>query len=281
MKKILLWLILPFLLFNTVFASTTTKITTAANSVIDLKFGGKLDFQAYSIPVLTAVAWALDGFNPCALFILLFLISVVLTSWDRKKLMLFWWTFILVSGLTYFWILAFLLYWVSSVPQYYKIYIQTIIWTIAIIFWLVSLKEAFKKKKAWCDVMDDKKRNFFFKKIKIALEHKSTFLALSWIAIVAFLINFLEMFCSVWIPITYITILSNQNFWMLHSLAYLLLYVLFFLIIHIIIYTVSVVSFKVVAVSNRYTKIINIIWWLLMIFVWLSMIFKPELLTIT
>lgn len=278
MKKLFYIICAYFSLITTTFANS--EVITSANSTIDLKVGWEINFQNFSIPTLSIIAWALDWFNPCALFILLFLLSVVLTSKDRKKVILYWGTFILVSGLTYFWILTFLLYWVRSVPAYYKVYIENIIWTIAAIIWLVSIYKAFEKKDDWCDVMDEKKRNFFFKKIKVALEQKSMIIWLAWIAIVAFLINFLEMFCSVGIPITYTTILSNQDFSMLESMLYISLYIFFFLIIHIIIYITSIVSFKLVAVSNKYTKIINLIWWLLMVFLGLTMIFKPELLNV-
>ena len=53
---------------------------------ISLPLFGEVDFKNVSLPVLTFIIAFLDGFNPCAMWTLIFLISLLLGMKDRKKM---------------------------------------------------------------------------------------------------------------------------------------------------------------------------------------------------
>ena len=63
---------------------------------------GEIDPKNISLPLLTAVLGTLDGFNPCAMWILIVLISLMLATKSRKKIALVGGTFIFAEGLLYF-----------------------------------------------------------------------------------------------------------------------------------------------------------------------------------
>src|SRR3970282_3038707 len=86
----------------------------AATSVV-LPWAGPVDARTISLPVLAIVLGGLDAFNPCALSVLLFLLSVLVGFRSRARMALLGGTFVLVSGLTYFglmeaWLNLFLLF---------------------------------------------------------------------------------------------------------------------------------------------------------------------------
>src|SRR3990170_1405550 len=104
------------ILLATVAATTPPSPTPAgAGTSVVLPLAGPVDARTISLPVLAIVLGGLDAFNPCALSVLLFLLSVLVGSRSRRRMALIGGTFVLVSGLTYFvlmaaWLNLFLLF---------------------------------------------------------------------------------------------------------------------------------------------------------------------------
>jgi len=71
---------------------------------------GETSAAAFSLPVLTLVVGGLDAFNPCAFFVLLFLLSLLVHAQSRARMLLIGGTFVLFSGLVYF---AFMAAWLN------------------------------------------------------------------------------------------------------------------------------------------------------------------------
>lgn len=81
---------------------------------------GRLDQEAWSLPVVTVVLAGMDAFNPCAFFVLLFLLSLMVHARSRARMALVGGIFVLFSGLLYFlfmaaWLNLFLLLGVMPV----------------------------------------------------------------------------------------------------------------------------------------------------------------------
>jgi glutaredoxin len=71
---------------------------------------GELRVRDLGLPLFTIVIGLLDGFNPCAMWVLLFLLSLLVNLHDRWKMALIAGTFVFVSGLVYF---AFMAAWLN------------------------------------------------------------------------------------------------------------------------------------------------------------------------
>lgn len=92
----------------------TLEPTAVAVPSLDLPLIGRLDPAALSLPVLTVTLAGLDAFNPCAFFVLLFLLSLLVQAGDRWRMLLIGGVFVFCSGLVYFvfvaaWLNVFLL----------------------------------------------------------------------------------------------------------------------------------------------------------------------------
>ena len=72
------------------------------STVINLPFIGERDLAKYSLPVLSVMLGAIDGFNPCAMWVLMFLITLLIGMKSRARMWLLGSTFILASGAVYF-----------------------------------------------------------------------------------------------------------------------------------------------------------------------------------
>ncbi|MDX2495403.1 MAG: hypothetical protein QNK27_10610, partial [Desulfuromusa sp.] len=85
-----------------------------AEKKIDLPWFGELQLSNFSLPILAVIIGLADGFNPCAMWVLVYLISLLISIRERKKIWVLVGSFVLASGILYFlfmtaWLNVFLL----------------------------------------------------------------------------------------------------------------------------------------------------------------------------
>ena len=237
---------------------------------------GKIDAKKVSLPLLAVVIGAVDGFNPCAMWILLFLISMLLGMHDRKKMVILGLAFIFTSGLIY---LLFMLSFLNIATFINNITIlRLIISILALLFGLININSYFKslRKDTGCEVVDQAKRKKIVTRIKNIVSNNKFILSLIGIIILAASVNLIELLCSLGLPVIFTEILSLNNLSKIEKGTYVLIYILFFLIDDIIIFLIAVFSSKVTAISNKYTKYSHLIGGLIMIIIGILMLVKPE-----
>lgn len=237
---------------------------------------GKIDAKKVSLPLLAVVIGAVDGFNPCAMWILLFLISMLLGMHDRKKMIILGLAFIFTSGLVY---LLFMLSFLNIATFINNISIlRLIISILALLFGLININSYFKslKKDTGCEVVDQTKRKKIVTRIKNIVNNNKFILSLIGIILLAASVNLIELLCSLGLPVIFTEILSLNNLNKIEKGTYILIYILFFLIDDIIIFLIAVFSSKVTAISNKYTKYSHLIGGLIMIIIGILMLVKPE-----
>ena len=81
-----------------------------APAEIEVPWLGRIDVDSLSLPMFTLVIAGLDAFNPCAFFVLLFLLGLLVNQRQRGRMLLIGGTFVLISGLMYF---AFMAAWLN------------------------------------------------------------------------------------------------------------------------------------------------------------------------
>lgn len=237
---------------------------------------GKIDAKKVSLPLLAVVIGAVDGFNPCAMWILLFLISMLLGMHNKKKMIILGLAFIFTSGLVYLlFMLSFLN--ISSFINNIKI-LRLIISLLALSFGLINVNSYFKslKKDTGCEVVDQTKRKKIVTRIKKIVSNNKFILSLIGIIILAASVNLIELLCSLGLPVIFTEILSLNNLNKVEKSVYILIYILFFLIDDIIIFLIAIFSSKITAISNKYTKYSHLIGGLIMIIIGILMLIKPE-----
>lgn len=239
----------------------------------------KLSAKKISLPLLSIVLGLVDGFNPCAMWILIFLITMLFNMKDRKKMWILGLTFIVTSGVVY---LLFMLTWLNLATFISKIsFIRLLIALIALVVGIINISKfanSLIKKDEGCDVVDKKDRkNIMNKIIKITTE-KKFILALLGIIALAASVNIIELMCSIGIPLLFTQILAMNNLSTFEYAIYMFLYILFFLIDDIIIFVGSMITFKVTGLSTKYTKFSHLIGGIIMLLIGLLLIIKPELL---
>lgn len=218
-----------------------------------------------------------DGFNPCAMWILLFLISMLLDVKNKNRKWILGLTFIISSAAIYF---VFLMSWLELSVFLNKVgFIRLGISVCAIILGTISLVKFIDSiGKDGCVVVNKNNRKRIITSIKNIIKEKSFILAVLGMMLLACSVNIIELFCSLGLPVVFTQILSLNEVSSTMRVIYSLIYVLFFMIDDLLVFFISMKTLELKAISNKYSKYSSLIGGLLMIIIGFLMIYKPELL---
>lgn len=241
---------------------------------IELPVFGSVSTKDVSLPVISILIGFIDGFNPCAMWVLLFLISVLIGMKDRKKMWILGTVFLGTSALIY---LLFMIAWLNVIVFLGALFwIKLLIASIALIGGVWNLKSFFTNKEDGCEVVSEKKRSKVLNKIKYITSSQKYSLAIIGIIGLAVSVNFIELTCSAGLPVVFTNLLALNNLSVLEYGFYLFLYILFFLIDDLLIFFIAMKTLKITGLSNKYAKYSHLIGGILMLLVGILMIFKPE-----
>lgn len=235
---------------------------------------GNVNLKDVSLLTSAVILGLIDGFNPCAMWILLFLISALIGMKDRKRMWTLGLTFLITSGLVY---MLIMLSWISiAVKITTVVWIRNIIAIIALIGAILNLKSFIKSKNSGCEIVDSKKRKNIFSKIKKFTSEKSFILAFLGIIGLAISVNLVELACSAGLPLIFTELLAINNVSGFIKFIYIGIYIIFFLIDDIIVFTISMYTMKATGISTKYGKYSHLIGGLIMLLIGLLLIIKPE-----
>ena len=262
--------------------STETSIESIIDNYIndtnDKKFDipliGKITGKDASLTLIATILGFIDGFNPCAMWILLLLINMTISIKNRKKMLLIGLTFILTGGLIYF--LSMLgigiildLTMIST--------IRNLIAIFAITLGIYNLYTYYKTRKVTgCHVVKKEKRKTIITKINHIINKNNVLLIILGTIILASSVNLVELACSLGFPTIFLELLTINNITGITKILYLLLYILFYIIDDLIVFFIALFTLKTTGISTKYNKYVNLIGGLLMILMGLLLIFKPE-----
>ncbi len=247
---------------------------TKTDNTYTIPILGKIEGKNASIILIAIILGFIDGFNPCAMWILLLLINMCISIKDKKKMLIVCLTFIITSGIIYF--LSML--GIGFILDLTTIsYIRNIIAILAIILGIYNLYTYLKtRKQTGCHVVKKEKRKTIITKINNILNNKNTLLMFGGTIILATSVSLVEMACSLGFPTIFLELLSINNIHSFLKVTYLLIYILFYLIDDIIVLFLSIKAFETKGISTKYNKYVHLIGGLIMILMGVLLIFKPE-----
>ncbi len=227
-----------------------------------------------SVILIAIILGFIDGFNPCAMWILLLLINMCISIKDKKKMITVCLTFIITSGLIYFlsMIGLGLIIDLTTIT-----YIRNVIAVLAIILGIYNLLTFIKERnKTGCHIVKNEKRKNIISKINNILKHNNILLLIGGAFLLATSVNIIEMACSLGFPTIFLEILTINKIKGLLKIFYLLIYIFFYLIDDLIVFIISIKAFSAKGISTKYNKYVHLIGGIIMIILGLLLILKPE-----
>ena len=242
---------------------------------VKLPLIGEVKLKNLTLPLVTVVIGLADGFNPCAMWVLLFLISMLIGMKDKKRMWILGSTFLLTSALIY---LIFMMSWLNLANLLISVvWVRVIIAIVSLVGGIINLRGYIKHRKvSGCDVVDDKKRNKIITRIKKFTTEKNFWLAILGVIVLAISVNVVELACSAGLPVMFIEILSLNNLTAIEEIIYIVLYMLFFLLDDFVVFVIAMTTLSLTGVSSKYGNLSKLIGGILMLFIGLLLMFKPE-----
>jgi len=274
MKKLLtmsfIWLLLAF------FVSAQESGTEIDEDIIELPLFGKVDAKEMSLPALTVMIAAADAFNPCAFFILTFLLSAMLYVKSRKRILIVGGIFVFFSGLIY---LLFMCAWLNVFLFAGEVMLLTMVaGIIALIAGIINIKDFFFFKRGISLTLPTTQKLKFFERVNGLIKAKSIVALTIGTVILAVTVNMYELLCTFGFPMIYTRILSLHN---LSTFQYYL-YLIFYNIVYVIPLAVIVVIFAITLGSRKFTvegvRNLKLVSGLMILFLGLILLLQPSML---
>lgn len=185
---------------------------------------GTLSVATLGLPLFTLALGLLDGFNPCAMWVLLFLLAMLVHLQDRRRMALIAGTFVLVSGVVYY---AFMAAWLNF---FLLVGFTTAVrWTLgvmALLIGAVNIKDFLAYGRGVSLSIPDSARPGIYSRMRTVMNAESLLPALGAVTVLAVLVNFIELLCTAGLPAVYTAVLTQQGLGTLAHHAYLGLYIL-------------------------------------------------------
>jgi hypothetical protein len=175
------------------------------------------------MPVFTLLVGLVDGFNPCAMWVLLFLLSVLVNLRVRWKILAVAGTFVVVSGFAYF---AFIAAWLNVLLFVgYLRWVQILLAILAIIVGSIHVKDFFALHRGLTLSIPESAKPGIYARVRSIVMAEHLYGAISGAFVLAILVNFVELLCTAGLPALYSQVLMLQGYPAWKNYAYLALYI--------------------------------------------------------
>jgi hypothetical protein len=181
----------------------------ADTETVDTPFFGRLSVGALGLPLFTVLLGLLDGLNPCAMWVLLFVLSLLVNLRDRQKMVLIGGTFVAVSGFVYFafmaaWLNIFLLVGLSWVTQ-------VVLGGVAVFVGALNIKDFFAFGRGVSLSIQTVAKPRMYARVRRILQAEHLPGALAGVVVLAVLVNTIELLCTAGLPAVYTRILTLRQ----------------------------------------------------------------------
>jgi hypothetical protein len=190
--------------------------------------------------MFTIVIGLLDGFNPCSMWVLILMISMLASLGDRRRMLVIAGTFIAIEGIAYFgfmaaWLNLFLLVGLSRLSE-------IAIALLAIIAGAINFKDFWAFGRGITLSIPASAKPGIYARLRAILQTKNLWPALAGTVVLAVLVQIVELLCTSGFPALYTRILTLRNLDSVDYYGYLLLYDLMYMLDDIIVLGIGIVT---------------------------------------
>ncbi len=183
--------------------------TETDEEILDTPLLGRLSVRAVGLPAFTVIVGLLDGFNPCAMWVLLFLLSLLVNLRDRAKMFVIGGTFVVVSGLVYF---AFMAAWLNLFQLIgFSRATQFVLGGIAALIGMVNIKDFFAFGCGVSLSIPEAAKPGIYARTRRVVQAENLVGALAGVIVLAVLVNMIELLCTAGLPAMYTRILTLRE----------------------------------------------------------------------
>jgi len=246
-------------------------------TTVNLPFVGSMDATALSLPVLTLVLAGMDAFNPCAFFVLLFLLSLLVHARSRARMAVVGGTFVLFSGLVYF---VFMAAWLNVFLVAGELRVVTVIaGLLALTVAALNIKDYFWFKEGPSLSIPESAKPGLFKRMRDIVGTGSLGPMLASTVLLAIVANSYELLCTAGFPMVYTRVLTLAALETWQYYAWLAVYNVIYVIPLLLIVIVFVRTMGARKLTESEGRILKLVSGFMMLGFGLLLLLAPQLLT--
>lgn len=183
--------------------------TPIPEDLVSLPVLGNITVSDIGLPLFTLIIGGLDGFNPCAMWVLSFLLTLVIYAKSRSKILLIGGIFVVASGVIYF---MFMVAWLNIFMFVsYVTPLRVAVGLVAIVMGLINCKDFFFFKQGISLTIPESAQPKLFKKMRGLVQATAIPAIILGTIVLAVTANLIELLCTAGFPAIYTHILTLQN----------------------------------------------------------------------
>jgi hypothetical protein len=246
---------------------------------IRLPLFGELRVSDVGLPAFTLAVGLVDGFNPCAMWILVFLLSILVNIKDRRKIVLIAGSFVVVSGVAYF---AFMAAWLNLFILIGLVRpIQVFLGLIAVFIGVINIKDFIAFKKGISLSIPESSKPGLYRRVRQIVNAKYLSAAIAGAVALAVVVNIVELLCTAGLPAMYTQILMMQDRPSWHNYGYLALYNVAYMFDDTVLLGIAVVTLSNRKMQEREGRWLKLLSGVVILILGIVMILFPEWLAFT
>jgi glutaredoxin len=242
--------------------------------IVEAPFLGPLNVRQLGLPLFTIILGLLDGFNPCAMWVLVFILSMLVNLQDRKKMFLIGGFFVGVSGVVYFifmaaWLNLFFLLGLSRI-------VQILLGTIAVLIGTLNVKDFLAFGTGPSVGIPEAAKPGIYRRVRRIIQAENLTGALSAVVVLALLVNTVELLCTAGLPAIYTQVLTLHELPARAYYFYLALYNLAYIADDSLMLAIAVVTLSRRKIQEKGARWLKLLSGLVMLALGLVLLLRPE-----
>jgi glutaredoxin len=241
---------------------------------IQTKWFGELRVKDFGLPLFTIVIGLLDGFNPCSMWVLLFVLSLLAGLANRPKMLLIAGTFVAVEGIAYFafmaaWLNVFLLIGLSRITE-------LILGGIACLAGAINIKDFWAFQRGISLSIPDASKPGLYARMRRIILAESIIATLLGTVTLALLVQAVELLCTAGLPALYTRILTMKQLDWLTYYGYLALYNMAYMLDDVLVLAIGVITMSHYRLQERGGRWLKLISGLVMVGLAAVLLLRPN-----
>jgi hypothetical protein len=246
----------------------------ASGDTLELPLLGRLSASELGLPLFTVAVGLVDGFNPCAMWVLLFLLSILVNLRDRGRILAVAGTFVVISGLAYF---AFMAAWLNVFRLVGLLRpVQIVLGLTAIGVGSIHIKDFFAFKQGISLSIPEAAKPGIYARVRRIVTAENLLAAIVGAIVLAVMVNIVELLCTAGLPALYTEILALQRLPVWQDYAYLALYNAAYMFDDSLMVALVVVTLGRHKMQERHGRLLKLVSGAVILVLGVLMLFKPD-----
>lgn len=242
---------------------------------LELPLIGEISTEDTPLVALTALIALVDGFNPCSLWVLTFLLGLVVHSGSRKKTAAVGLTFLTVTSTGY----GAFVYGLINVFSYvsHLMWIKVAVAAVALVFGAVNVKDFFYWNRGLSFTIPERFKPKIARELSETVRKDSLAMTLFGTAVIAAGIVLVELPCTAGFPLIYSNILAERGVQTGFALVLLGLYMLIYLLDELAVFLGITYTMEKTRFEEKHGRYLKLLGGMIMIALAATLLIRPEM----